>query len=157
MGRVFAIFVSLLLVTGCATGPSPIDAVDYTWSRSGLVNREVGSDTFSAELDVAGNADGALALRVSKTASLLSLTRSGDVWSASGPLAGVPWRGNRERAPLRLAGWITLAETIAYVQEAPETVSASVTGAGRARWSDRDLELVTSDTGERFRVVFSPQ
>lgn len=93
-------------------------------------------------------------MTVQKQQVLLLIVRSGDRWSASGPLARGGWSGTGESAPLALAGWITLAETLGTIRGASESLDAMVTGSTRARWTRTSAEIIPAETGEQFRVVW---
>ncbi len=142
-----------VLLTACAS-PRDISISPLLISERGLVNWTDGTSSVSADLEFGQDGHGGLILAIDKDQRLLTVTGFDHRWSATGPLAGPGWMGSRESVPLRLAGWITLAETLSYIQTAPESVDAMVSGVVRARWTERGVEMISADTGERFRVVW---
>lgn len=151
--RAVAIVVCCWFVAGCATVAPPLPP-GMDWTRTGLVNWARSESSLTAEIDFGGNAAGDLAMTVQKQQVLLLIVRSGDRWSASGPLARGGWSGTGESAPLALAGWITLAETLGTIRGASESLDAMVTGSTRARWTRTSAEIIPAETGEQFRVVW---
>jgi len=148
-------WLSTLLVLGfasCAT-QAPIPPLGSAIQRQGLVNWQW-SDTQSLTADLAFvfSPSGDLDLTASKGSTLIELRRRGEEWSASGPVAAIPWRGTFENPPIRLIGWITLADTIFSIQNAPAHIDGWISGRVRARWTDDGSEIVVTDSGERFRV-----
>ncbi len=143
------------LFNGCAS-PRDVPISTLSITKRGLVNWTHGSSSVSADIEFGEDDQGGMILAVEKQQRLLTLTGSDHRWSATGPMAGSGWRGSRESVPLRLAGWITLVETLSYIQRAPMSVDALVSGSVRARWTESDIEIISADTGERFRVVWQP-
>jgi len=148
-----AVGVVLFCCAGCA-GPGTLEVGPLAWSESGLLSWQHGETPITAHFKLGGNSNEELALTLSKSESLLRIVRSGNDWSARGPLAGLDWMGPREEAPLALAGWLTLVETLAYIQTAPDGVDAIVSGRVRARWDQTQADIITAETSEQFRVVW---
>jgi len=147
-----ALGLAILLNSCASTQDLPISTLQIT--QRGLVNWKYGTSSISADVEFGQDDQGGVILAIEKQQRLLTVTGSGHRWSATGPLAGPGWSGSRESVPLRLAGWITLAETLNYIQKAPPSVDAMASGAVRARWTENDIEIISADTGERFRVVW---
>ncbi|MFY8215011.1 MAG: hypothetical protein ACOVMP_00245 [Chthoniobacterales bacterium] len=143
----------VLWLAGCAA-PRSLTVGTLAWSESGLLNWKRGESSLTAEFELGADAGGNLRLMIHKTESLLEVVRSGNEWSATGPMAGLGWTGPRENAPLALAGWLTLVETLAYIQTAPDDVDAIVSGSVRARWDQTRADIITSETAEQFRVAW---
>jgi hypothetical protein len=124
-------WIALLLLVGCAT---VTPAFHPTQSVQALVNWRHGADSLTADVAFQKGAGGALRLIVSKGMSLLVLTRTGDEWTATGPLARGGWHGKVEHAPAPLAGWICFAAAC----------------DGRTAGFE-----ITCAAGDRFRAIFS--
>jgi hypothetical protein len=151
-GRVVAGLAIFWLVGCAATGSLKVGAL--AWSESGSIDWSRGETSVSAGFHLGADASGNLVLTVKNPGKLIEIMRSGDAWSATGPIAGPGWTGPRENAPLALAGWLTLAETLAYTRTAPDQVDGIASGNVRARWDKNRAEIITAETGEQFRVLW---
>lgn len=150
--RGFLVVMVAALLSGCAT--QPLAPPSPAWTKSGMVNWNRGNSALTADFDLGGDADGNLILVIEKHQRLLTIIRQGNRWSTTGPLSGPGWAGERENAPIRLAGWLTLADTLGYIHQAPPSVHAVVSGNARARWTPDGAEIITAETGEQFRVIW---
>jgi len=151
-GRVIAGLVIFWLV-GCAA-PGSLTVGALAWSESGSIEWRRGETLVSARLQLGADTNGNLVLTIKNPGKLIEIMRSGNVWSATGPIAGSGWTGPRENAPLGLAGWLTLTETLAYIKTAPDQVDGVASGNVRARWDKNRADVITAETGEQFRVVW---
>lgn len=125
--------LGILLVAGCATAPPAFRPVS---SQRALVNWRHGNESLTADVVFQKGAGDALRLVVSKGTTLFTLTRAGDAWTASGPLAHGGWHGSEKSAPAPLASWICLARDW-------ERMAAQ-----------SSLDMTCPRTGDRFRALF---
>lgn len=153
MIRALAITWMLIGLVGCAA-PRQLMIGPPAWSRAGLINWKHGENSLTVEFQLSADTAGHVMLDVRKSERLMTLVRVDGIWNASGPMVGQGWTGRPENAPIRLAGWISLVETLEYIQQAPAGVDAIVSGRVRARWTAEDAEIITMESAEQFRVIW---
>lgn len=118
------------LLAGCVSAPAPFSAVS---SQQALVRWSKPNNTLVCEAVFSRSADSAVRAQLYKGSPKVLVTFSLDAnkrMQASGPMAGLGWRGDAASAPLPLSTWSRFLQDY---QAAP-------------KWPDGDNEIHSGDS-----------
>lgn len=148
-----------LLLAGCATAPEPFTAAS---SQQALVRWNKPGQSLVSEAVFSRSADDSVRAQLykgsPKVLMTLSLGKSG-TFNASGPLAGLGWRGAVASAPLGLSTWARLMQGYQSSPSWPDGENEIHSGDGRTavtieKRQVRSLSVSNNLNGENITAKF---
>lgn len=155
------IFLGLvILLAGCATQPEPFTAKE---SQQALVRWNKPGQTLVCEAVFSRSADSSVRAQLYKGSPKVLMTLSvsaSKVFTASGPLAGMGWRGASTAAPLGLSTWARLMQDYQNTPSWPDGENEIHSGDARtaviiSQRQVRSLSVSNNLSGENITAKFS--